>query len=229
MAKTAELIYDVREGISAYSDDSEYSDEYILYLYGIKRAKYLRQDLNNYLRSKDNSILQTLCLGVELVSANECSLNLTCNKVLRTVKPLPIPLELHTKVAITSVKPTDRLAIPFNFITKDKVAFIEGSTFKSGVYAFLDVDNYIYLTSLEDNYKLLECITITGVFEDPLSLKEYSNCCNCDDDSSTCFNELESTYPLQPHYIDLIRKEIISDLAKEMSIPEDKENDSNNI
>ena len=229
MAKTVELIYDVREGLSAYSDDSEYSNEYIVYLYGIKRAKYLRQDLNNYQRSRDNSILQTLCLGLEEVTVDECSIDLTCEKILRTKSPLPIPLELHSKVAITKVKPTNRIAIPFNFISKDKVPFLQGATFKNGIYAFLDNDNYIYVVSPTDSYKLLECITITGVFEDPLSLANYSNCCNCEEDSSSCFDELESEYPLQPHYIDLIRKEIISDLLEVKNVQEDKTNDSNDI
>lgn len=229
MAKVAELIYDVREGLSAYSDDSEHSDEYILYLYRIKRSKYLRQDLNNYQRSKDNSILQTLCLGIEEVSADECSLNLTCEKILRTKLPIPTPLELHTKVAITSVKPTERLSVPFSFITKDKAVFLEGATFKAGIYAFIDVDNYIYFTALNDNYKLLECVTVTGIFEDPLKLQDYSNCCNCEDtNNDTCFNLMESDYPLPPHYIDLIRKEIIRDLVELMVVPEDKTNDSTN-
>jgi len=54
MALIEEIIYDVREGIKEYSDDSEFSNEYILYLYNIKRAKYLKQRLDRLGRKFDN-------------------------------------------------------------------------------------------------------------------------------------------------------------------------------
>jgi len=75
MAKFEELAYDIREAVKAFSDDTELDNRYILYLYNIKRAKYLKQDLNNYQKTIDNSIKQTFCLDLEVVSANECSLD----------------------------------------------------------------------------------------------------------------------------------------------------------
>jgi hypothetical protein len=225
----SKLIYDVREGIKEYTDDSEVSNRYIIHLYNIKRAKYLRQDLNNYQKTADNSILQSFCLSLEEVSANECNVEYDCKTLLRSKQPIPTPLELHTKVAITKIKPTNRLSIPFNMVTKDKVAYLDGATFKSSLYAFIDVDEYIYIVSKNDeSYKILDCITVTGVFEDPLELANYQNCCGCST-STVCFDELESEYPLQPHYIDLIRREIVNDLLQLKQIKEDKENNSNDI
>ena len=46
--------------------------------------------------------------------------------------------------------------------------------------------------------------TITGVFENPLDLANYTNCCSCTSNSLPCFDEMTSNYPLQPHYVDLI-------------------------
>jgi len=226
MSKVNELTYDVREAIKEFIDDTELDDRYIIYLYNIKRAKYLRQDLNNYLRTNDNSILQTLCLEVEKVSEDECGFITDCKYIMRTKQPIPTPLELHTKVAITKVKPTNKTSIPFNFITKDKVPYISGSMFSSSIYAFLDNDNYIYLVSNNNSYFLLECISVTGVFEDPLELSNYSNCCGCTSTDSTCFDIDATEYPLQPHYVDLIRKEIVNDLIFTKNIPEDRENNS---
>ena len=227
--KLDKLIFDVREGIKAYSDDDEVSDRYIIYLYNIKRVKYLRQDLNNHQKSIDNSILQTLCLAVEEVSASECNVDYDCKKILRTTLKVPTPIDLHIKSGITKIKPTNRLAVPFSIISKEKVPMLDGATFKSSLYAFIDTDEYIYIISPdEESYKLLECVTITGVFEDPLELGNYNDCCNCGT-PTPCFDELESEYPLQPHYIDIIRAEIINDLLKVKQIREDKENDSNDI
>jgi len=225
MAKLKEIVYDVREALKEYTDDSELDNRYIKYLYNIKRAKYLRQELNNYSKTVDLSITQTFCLSMELVDGDECGDD--CPKLLRSNKPLPKPLELHSKVAITSVKPTTRIGVPFNFITKDKIAYLDGAQFATGLYAFLDNDNYMYVYSLSDAYKLLECITITGIFENPLELSNYSTCCDCDDTISVCYNEDENDYPLQPHFIDLIKSEIVNDLARLKVIPEDIENDAN--
>ncbi len=225
MAKVNELTYDVREAVKAFTDDSELDDRYIIYLYNIKRAKYLRQDLNNYQKTVDNSIKQTLCLGMELVDMTECSVDYSCGKILRSKQPIPTPIELHSKVAITSVKPTQRISLPFNFITKDKAAYIENAPYPNAIYAFIDVDNYIYAYSKSDDYTILDCITVTGVFEDPLSLANYNNCCDCGDPIA-CYDVEESSYPLQPHYVDVIRDEIVKDILRTYQIPEDKQNDA---
>tara|TARA_R110000851_G_scaffold268235_2_gene420937 strand:+ start:8774 stop:9460 length:687 start_codon:yes stop_codon:yes gene_type:complete len=223
------LIYDIREGVNQFSDDSELSDRYITYLIGIKREKYLRQALNNYQRTFDNSIVQTFCSSLEEVSSNECGVDFECDTILRTTKPIPQPLDLHTKTALSSVKPTERLAVGFSFITKKKAQFLDGATFQTALYAFLDPDGYIYVVSGPGNkhYKLLECLTISGVFQDPLALLEFTNCCGCND-ATPCFDASTTDYPLQGHFIDLIRTEIIQSMVQKLSTPEDKTNDSNN-
>ena len=226
MAKFNEIIYDVREAVKQYSDDSELDDRYIKYLYNNKRSKYLRQDLNNYLKTIDNSIQQTFCLELEEVSVTECSLNIDCETLLRTKQVLPKPLELHTKTALTKIKPPNRIGVPFNFITKEQIIMLDGAPFPNSIYAFLDVDNRIYLYSKSISYKLLDCLSVTGVFENPSELSNYSTCCGCDD-SNICFDEAESEYPLQPHYIDIIREELVQMLVRKLQIPEDKNNNSN--
>ena len=222
----AKIIYDVRETLKLYTDDGEISDRYITYLYNIKRAKYLRQDLNNFQRTTDLSVTQTLCLGLEVVSVSQCSLHLECDTILRTVRPIPQPLELHTKVAITNVRPTNRIAVPFNFVPKEKAIFSKFSPFSKGIYAFLDNDKHIYLLSGMNTLDMLECLTITGVFEDPLELISYTNCCSCTA-APSCYDMNTTNYPLQPHYIDIVKADIINDLVKKLQAPEDKSNDSN--
>jgi hypothetical protein len=222
----SKIIYDVREQLKLFTDDSEIDDRYIVHLFNIKRAKYLRQELNNYQRTTDISVKQTLCLGLERVSTSECNLDYECEYVMRTVRKIPQPLELHIKSGITSVRPTNRIKTPFNFITKEKAIYSKDSPFAKGIFSFLDADKHIYLLSADDAINMLECITITGVFEDPLELSKYTNCCSCTD-APPCFDELESEYPLQPHYIDLIKSEIIKELSYRMNIHEDKENDTN--
>jgi hypothetical protein len=221
----AKIIYDVREALKLYSDDANVTDRYITYLYGIKRSKYLRQDLNNFQKSTDVSITQTLCLPLEVVSANQCASELDCKVILRTKRPIPQPIELHIKPAITSVKSTNRTSLPFNFVTKEKAIYSKYAPFNKGIYAFLDNDKYIYVVSESNTVNLIECITITGIFEDPLELKNYSNCCDCPT-VTLCFNPDTTDYPLQPHYIDLIKEEIVNQLTNRLRLPDDKINNS---
>lgn len=228
MAKINEITYSVRESLKEYTDDTELDDRYIVYLYNIKRAKYLRQELNNYMRTVDTSVKQSYCDELEEVPLNKCGINYTCGTLLRTKLKVPKPVELHTKTAITSVKSTNLISTPFNFISKERMSALEGSPFSRGIYAFLDDDDYIYVYSKGDGYKFIECITITGVFENPLDLTLYKDCCGCEEPTA-CFDENTSEYPLQPHFIDLIRDEIIQDLIRTKQIPEDKINDDTDL
>jgi hypothetical protein len=61
------------------------------------------------------------------------------------------------------------------------------SPFKNNIFAFLDNDNHIYLISESESVKLIECITVTGIFDNPLDLENYTNCCGCKD-KPKCFD-----------------------------------------
>jgi hypothetical protein len=226
MAKTNKLIYDIRESLKQYQDDTELSDRYIMYLWGLYRSKYLRQDLNNFQKTIDNSIVQSFCIELEEVSANECDdLDNDCGTIMRTKTKVPKPLELHLKSGITSVKPTSKISPSFSFLTKERALFSKYSPIKNTIFSFLDNDGYIYLISESPSVKLIECITVTGIFEDPLELENFNSCCKCE--NIKCFNFDESEYPLPAHHIGNIRTEIIKSLVGTLNIPEDNDNNAN--
>ena len=222
----SKIIYDIRTAIRDTVDDTRFSNKYILHLYNLKRSKYLRNDANNLQKLIDTSILQKFCMDMEEVSVNECNLDYDCGTIMRSTTTIPLPLELHLKSAITEVKPSVKITKPFNFVNKERAIWSQYSPFAESIYAFLDVDKKIYLISKSETVKLIDCITVTGIFEDPLELQNYKNCCGCDD-AKPCFDEDTTEYPLQSHHIDAVRLEIIRDLIGSLQIPEDKTNDSN--
>lgn len=219
------LLYDIRESLKEYSDDTELDDRRLIHLYDIKRAKYIRQDINNSRRPIDISIKQQLCVELELVNSMECGVNVGCDKIIRSKYKIPNPLQLHDKTAITRIGSLDRLDKPFNFITRDKAVYVVNSTFPNSTYSFLHNDGHIYIFSKNDGYKNLECINIEGVFEHPLELSKFNNCCGCTT-SQPCFDMLTSDYPIQPHYVDIIKNEIVMELSQLKQIPEDKINNA---
>lgn len=225
MATLAQVRYDIREALKDFSDDSELDDRYIDYLLNIKRAKYLKQKIDRLGRGYNNRVLQTLCLETEEVSTNECGLDLSCDKIVRTKLPIPNLLQLSTKDALQRVSNSNKLSQKFNLINRERATLYLNSNFSKKIKAFLHDDNYIYLVSSEPI--IIECLSITGIFEDPLSLENYKNCCNCDSTpSNKCFDPNNTEYPLQSELLDIVRTDIINELAKLYNIPEDKENNA---
>lgn len=224
--KLQKIIYDIRTAIRDTVDDQKFSNRYLTHLFNLKRSKYLRNDANNLQKLIDTSILQKFCMDMEEVSINECNLNYDCGTIMRSKTTIPIPLELHLKSAITEVKPSIKITKPFNFVNKERAVWSQYSPFAESIYAFLDTDKKIYLISKSETVKLIDCITVTGIFEDPLELQNYKNCCGCDD-VKPCFDEDTTEYPLQSHHIDAIRNEIIQTLVGSLKLPQDEINDAN--
>lgn len=226
MSTLAEITYDIREAIKEYTDDSEIDDRYIHYLINIKRAKYLKQRLDQLGRKFNNRTLQTFCLGTEEVSINECGLDLECDTILRTKRKLPDFLQLTDKDAIERIAPSNRLSKKFNLIPKEKAAYLSNAYHPNKIKTYLHNDGYLYFIGGDDIF--LECVSITGVFENPLDLVDYSNCCDCDDQTNTSCIDIDNIeYPLQIELIDMVREDIVKDLLRTKQIPEDKINDSN--
>lgn len=217
------LVYDIREALKEYSDDSELDNRYIEYLWALKRAKYIRQDLDRFGRNFNTTILQSFCSPLEEVSTQECGLDLTCDKILRTTLPIPTLLQLSTKNSLYRVSPADKLSEKFTVIERNRAYSSKDSLFDY-TKAFLHDDDRLYLFNKSGVY-LMDCISITGVFEDPLELQNYKDCCDCED-SNVCYDPYNDTYPISPQMIDPIRSEIIKELAATDVRLEDKQNNA---
>ena len=217
------LVFDIREALKEFSDDSELDNRYIEYLIAIKRAKYIRQDLDRFGRNFNTTILQTFCSPIELVKTNECNVNVTCDKIARTTLTIPTLLQLSTRNSLYRVSPADKLSEKFTIIERNRASSARYSIFDK-TKAFLHDDDHIYLYNQKGVY-LTDCISITGVFEDPVELRSYKECCDCSNDN-TCFDPYVNNYPISPHMIDLIRKEIVRDLSITDKVIEDKQNNS---
>lgn len=219
------LIYSIREGVKEYTDDSELDDRYIIYLVNVARSFYVDQRLNNVNKAKKLSLQQTICVPVEVVTDEECSGN-NCNVILRSVNEIPDTFMIGNMPAILRVGPTSKLERPFTFTDRFKAVYSHSSPFPKEIYSFLHDDNRLYLTSKRKGFKLLDCISITGVFEDPTDIKRFNNCCGCEN-PTVCFDPDKDDYPLSPELVKLVRQDVINELLNHKQIPEDKINDSN--
>lgn len=222
--KLDKLIYSVREAVKAYQDDSELDDRFIIHLLDIKRAKYIRQSINNFQYTIDNSIIQKICVPVESASEYICEEDEFCNVVLRSKYKIPNTFSNAVKNSLLSVKGRKLFTKPFNLITVNKMPLIQHSKFPNNIYAVLETDGYLYLFSNSNDFMLLNCVVIEGIFESPLELLDLETCCeNCS--SSNCF-DYDSDYPIPSHLIDNIITDVVQYLVNTDKLKEDKENNS---
>lgn len=224
MALTSEVIYDIREELKKYSDDSKYDDRHILYLCNIKRAKFLRQLLEDKTRGIDNILIQSFCIGFMETSTGLCGVDVGCT-VMKSIQPIPQLLEVKNRNTLISIQPSIALSKPFKVIDMLQAPYILDKKYSNGIYATVDTDNYIYLISRNDEHRLIDCLFVTAVFESPSDLEDYTNCCDCENTPS-CF-DVDTKYPAQGFIIDLVRDEVVKLLtgAKER-MKEDKDNNA---
>lgn len=225
--KLDKLVYDVRESVSQYQDDSLITDDYIIYLLGTFRSKILKNQLNNFQVIINQLTQQTLCLELEEVPVFECGIEFGCDTIIRTVRPIPLPLKSHLGLAITSVRTVDRLSVPMKAIQPEAASYHLSGRYNNSIYYFIGTDMRIYFISKNKMLNLLDCISITGIFADPLELEDYSNCCGCDDSEETqCYNIYESDYPVDPDLADDITRYVIEKLVNKLQNPTDSVNDA---
>lgn len=223
--KTSQIIYDVKEILNQFSDDNLYSDRHILYLYNLKRAKYLRQLYDDKSRKFDNLCVQSLCLSLEEVDKGLCGIITDCT-VLRSKQTLPTLLPVRNRETLISVTSPVMLAKSFKIVDYFQTDSILNRPYGgNSIYATFDSEGYLYLVSKIPEHKLITSVYVSGIFNDPSDLEDYKNSCECETIQESCFT-IDSDYPAPAYIIDLAREEIIKSLLIKEQIKPDTENDS---
>lgn len=209
------------EALNINSIESVFSKEFYTDLINEQRSLWLRNEYNKN-RSIDPYIIQTLpCLELELVDPIQCCVTVPGCKILRSKKKIPNTIEFLFTKGIISVGPADIMQPRFLLIDYSRVPYIgNGRTTQKSVYAFL-YEGYIHIISKNPTVSLLKKITIRGLFEDPTSLGEFTNC----EGSESCWT-LNSDYPINQWMWAYIKPYIIQQLMQKSIIPVDDSNDT---
>lgn len=219
-----DIIYRIREQIKETFDDSKVTDDYLANLFNTKRAFFIRREYNQLQRSIDNDVKQTIVMELEEAEAEDCDCGYA-DVILRTVKPLPHTIELHNQNLITRVASPDHLAASFSFITTDRAPYVGKNTFtKRNIFTYLHSNGHIYVfrRDKDTDWKNLDFISVTGVFDNPLEVGEFL-------DPSTkepYFNYETDNYPVKQWMVDFVIQEIVKELVGLKQVPEDNENNA---
>jgi len=175
----------------------------------LKRALFIRNELNKN-RTIDINLVQTLgCVEVEWANPIECCIDIPIDcKLLRTKERIPNAIELHNSKLITRVGSIFLMNKKFNFVSYDRFIFSGNTEYnKNEIYATLH-DGYIYLKSNSLSLNGIKYIDIQGVFEDPSEVANFKDC-----DGKVCYSD-DDTYPVNMWMEDYIKSALIEEYFK---------------
>lgn len=167
--KLEKLIYDIRESLSAISDDRRIDDRYIEHLINVARADFIKKLLSSRPGYNVVNLEQNWHANVESVSRSIFpNLNIAC-QILRSTEPVP---EMITSDIISQYFRVRTADILKNTIETIEYERANQLTFEFDVvYAFLDYEHYLYFVS-KDNHQELKYAVVTAIFNDPDEIED---------------------------------------------------------
>jgi hypothetical protein len=221
MAKYKEIVSMVLDELKITSDDSIFTEEHIIFLAGRYRSFLLKQRYYSDLKKQiPQSNYQTLCLNLESVEAVD---GMACEYgyYLRSTKPIPNLLPFgNTRLYAAGSYYKGNI----EFVTKDRFKYVGDNKWTQNIiYATLDPDGRIYLTSSNPQFLYLEKANLTGIFENAEEASELE----CDNQDSKKCDILDRDFPMEDALIAQLIELIIKELSPSIAAPEDKENNAN--
>lgn len=201
MSTYRELTYMVLDELKIISDDSFIQEEHIIFLLDKYRTFLLKQRYSDIKKEIPESNYQTICLDLEPKQAFEgdrCS-----NSYLWSKQEIPNMLSISTP----KISPMDYFSGDITYINRERFKYVGSNKFLQNIiYSTLAPNKHLYLKSNNPQYKYLEKVQLTGIFEDSSKASELS----CEKNSKC--DILDRDFPIEegliPQMIELIVKEL---------------------
>lgn len=222
MAKYKEIVYMVLDELHQFSDDSNITEEHIIFLAGRYRSFLLKQRyLTDLKKEIPESNYQTLCLNLEKKEAID---GLPCEGgyYIRTTEEIPTTLPIGS-VRLTTSGSYYKSEIAY--VTRDRMKYVGNNPWmRNIIYASLDPSGRIYMTSSNPQFLYLDGgdLQVTGIFEDAEKASEYS----CDNNEDGKCDIMERDFPIEDALIAPLIELIVKELSTTVTAPEDKNNDA---
>lgn len=189
------------------------------------RKRLLAQEAKKKLKLSPWNYQTLQCVELIEIPAHQCPcLPPTGCTILRTKYKLPSILIGFNGSVIDTVSTIDRQR-KFSSISLSQVPYISGNKYSSGNTMYFIQDSFLYVITPG----ILDVVSITAVFEDPVEVKEFPSACsdNFGEECVECMDMLDMDFPLEGDkeeaLLELTYQELISMFKQ---IPQD--NVSNN-
>jgi hypothetical protein len=217
MVTLREIIYDVRELVNAYSDDSKLVDEHIAFMINNMRNTLLKQQMSNIRRVIPKEALQTISLSLEV--DDNCFDDI---KVLKSTIAIPATLDNTGRSDLHKIHPpSSRFAKNINTIDYSRLPFISAQPFNE-LQLFVSVDQYSNLVvyNSKDKHLMLENIQVEGLFTNPE--EAYALSVNKQDG----VDFMDTPYPINSSLISPLKSQVMQELIMKYKLPIDTSNDA---
>lgn len=220
MSTYRELVYMILDELKIISDDSQFTEEHIIFLLNKYRAFLLKQKYSDIKKEISESNYQTICLDlveVPSISGEPCE----GGNYLRSTSKIPYLIHIGNP----SVYPIDFYqGIHIAYINRERMKYVgENKYLKNIIYCSIGPDNYLYFKSCNPQFLYLSKIRFTGVFQDAEKAAELQ--CSSSSEDTIC-DVLDMNFPIEealvPPMIELIVKELLGAEYR----PKDEENNA---
>jgi hypothetical protein len=203
------------------SDDSYYTEDHIMFLLDKCRTLLLNQKYQKGTKEVSLSNYQTLCLDLKEVPAIA---GVPCEggSYLRSSMKLPNLMDIGN----TRLYSANYYNSNITFVPMERMKYVGHNRFLQNIiYASIGPDNYLYLTSSNSQFKYLEEVKLTGIFEDAASAAEYD--CNKVEEENTCIDKLDLNYPIEEALIEPLIEYVVKVMSGYIYRPKDSYNNNN--
>ena len=199
-----EIISRVRAlyGKGTASDDIRLSDRLIYEKMCSSRALFIKREIDKK-RQVSDWIVQTIgCLELQDALPNECPCAPSPGcKILRSKKKIPKPVQSVIGAELESVSNQDG-SVMYSKTDWVKKKYKSGDKYTSGNPDYFIKDGYLFITT----NSLLQYISISGVFEDPLEPLEVNACL------TGCIYPHDEEFPIDAHLLDAVVQGAVQEL-----------------
>jgi len=204
-----EYAYDLYELLRANLTDNEHEDiRQIKFWLKNQRSFWASNEIDKQMKflSSDSPFLQELDnITVSITDLGEKAGFTSGKKILRT-EPLPDITSFHGGLAIEGVYPQCLVSGKLTLVPWDRFVNTGNLRFNSkAIYASYNHGRIYFKQSANlENYRLLNKVKISAIFEDPEELKEYIN-----SDGNPAYSDNDS-FPISGKFYENIKKSIIN-------------------
>lgn len=223
MALLQEHIYHIKNVLSngPVSDDFKLSDEQVYFILKFIRAKLLKDKFDKYHYINISNYQTIDCLQLELVKDINCPCFTNECYVLRSKCELPRIITGRNGLLIQGIY--DLSGNVISETSKTKLQYVKYSKTKKDKVSYFILNNKLHI----QNKDRLKAVSITALFEDPLSLSNLGGCNSCGENNTSCYDPSTMDFPLDADLTTYLNKMAYEELYNiMMKLPQDNINDS---
>ena len=217
MSKYKELVYMVLDELKLLSDDSQITEDHVIFLLSKYRSLILRKTYSDIRKQVPLDNYQTICLDliqVPAISGEPCEGGV----YLRSKEKVPILMN----IGVPRVYPIDYYQGEITYISRERMRYVGFNKYLQNIiYCSIGPDNYLYFKSSNPQYLYLEKVKFTGIFMDSKSVSELS----CEGSEEIC-DIMDKDFPIEDSLVQVIIELVVKELSGSIYRPDDEKNDA---